>query len=112
VHHKWINYTGCDSLYSTAADESTAYFGGHQRWVKNTFGCDAAGPGALSAPGMAGLSPSTGALTFNPTKARGLGADDMEITGAGLWIASDNQNNANQCGGVFGHAGICFLPDG
>jgi hypothetical protein len=112
VSHSWINYTGCDSLYSTAADESTAYFGGHQRWVKNTFGCDAAGPGALSAPGMAGLSPSTGALTFNPTKARGLGADDMEITGAGLWIASDNQNNANQCGGVFGHAGICFLPYG
>ena len=23
---------GCDSLYSTAADASTAYFGGHERW--------------------------------------------------------------------------------
>jgi len=32
VHHAWINYTGCDSLYSTAADASTAYFGGHERW--------------------------------------------------------------------------------
>ena len=29
VTHTWINYTGCDSLYSTAADASTAYFGGH-----------------------------------------------------------------------------------
>ena len=32
VTHTWINYTGCDSLYSTAADASTAYFGGHERW--------------------------------------------------------------------------------
>jgi hypothetical protein len=59
---------------------------------------------------MVGLSATTGAVTFNPTRARGLGADDMEITSAGLWIASDNQQNASQCGGVFGHAGICFLP--
>jgi hypothetical protein len=110
VSHKWINYTGCDSLYSTAADASTAYFGGHERWSQNPDGCDFAGPGAISAPGMEGLSPSTGLLTFNPTRARGKGADDMEITSAGLWIASDNLNNASQCGGVFGHAGICFLP--
>jgi hypothetical protein len=110
VTHKWINYTGCDSLYSTAADASTAYFGGHERWSQNRNGCDFAGPGAIPAPGMEGLSPSTGLLTFNPTRARGLGADDMEITSAGLWIASDNMNNASQCGGVFQHAGICFLP--
>jgi hypothetical protein len=112
VSHKWINYTGCDSLYSTAADASTAYFGGHERWSQNPSGCDFAGPGAISAPGMEGLSPATGLLTFNPTRARGLGADDMEITSAGLWIASDNLNNASQCGGVFQHAGICFLPYG
>src|SRR5262249_5143757 len=112
VSHLWINYTGCDSMYSTAADESTAYFGGHERWSENASGCDNAGPGAISAPGMEGLSPSTGALTFNPTRARGLGADDMLVTSAGLWIASDNQNNASQCGGVYGHAGICLLPYG
>src|SRR6266851_4308762 len=35
VAHTWINYTGCDSLYSTAADASTAYFGGHERWSEN-----------------------------------------------------------------------------
>jgi hypothetical protein len=110
VSHKWINYTGCDSLYSTAADASTAYFGGHERWSQNPRGCDFAGAGAISAPGMEGLSPSTGLLTFNPTRARGRGADDMLITSAGLWIASDNYNNSNQCGGVSGHAGICFLP--
>lgn len=110
VTHAWINYPGCDSLYSTAADASTAYFGGHERWASNPNGCDFAGPGAISAPGMAGLSPATGALTFNPTRSRGLGADDMLVTSAGLWIASDNDNGSASCGGVAGHAGICLLP--
>jgi hypothetical protein len=112
VKHKWINYTGCDSLYSTAADASTAYFGGHERWSENPNDCDAKGPGAIVAPGMEGLSPATGALTFNPTRGRGLGADDMLITSAGLWIASDNAQNTDMCGGKFHHAGICLLPYG
>jgi hypothetical protein len=59
---------------------------------------------------MEGLSPSTGHLTFNPTRSRGLGADDMLITRAGLWIASDNFQGSSSCGGVSGHAGICLLP--
>jgi hypothetical protein len=110
VLHNWVNYTGCDSLYSAAADASTAYFGGHERWSSNPGDCDAAGPTAIAAPGMEGLSPATGALTFNPTKARGLGADDMLVTSAGLWIASDNLDGGQTCGGVGGHAGLCLLP--
>jgi hypothetical protein len=110
VPHKWINYTGCDSLYSTAADASTAYFGGHERWADNGHGCNVAGPGAIPAQGMVGLSPADGSVIFNPTRARGLGADDMLVTSAGLWIASDNMNNSSQCAGKSGHAGICFLP--
>ena len=110
VLHTWVNYTGCDSLYSAAADASTAYFGGHERWSSNPNDCDQAGSGAIDAPGMEGLSPATGALTFNPTRARGLGADDMLITSAGLWIASDNLDGSAQCAGKSGHAGICFLP--
>jgi hypothetical protein len=35
----------------------------------------------------------------------------MLITSAGLWIASDNFDGSNRCGGVSGHAGICFLPN-
>ena len=110
VSHLWVNYTGCDSLYSTAADASTVYIGGHERWASNPNGCDFAGPGAIAAPGMAGLSPATGALTFNPTRDRGLGADDMLLTSAGLWIASDNFDGTSRCAGVYGFAGICFLP--
>jgi hypothetical protein len=116
LSHLWINYTGCDSLYSVAADTSTVYIGGHERWANNPAGCDFAGPGAISAPGMGGLSPSTGSLTFNPTRDRGQGADDMRVTPAGLWIASDNAFGANACGKTAtgtparGHAGICFLP--
>jgi hypothetical protein len=110
VTHRWINYTGCDSMYTAAADASTAYFGGHERWASNSRGCDFAGPGAVAAPGMVGLSRSTGAVTFNPTRDRGLGADDMLLTSAGLWIASDNVLGTNKCAGVGNLAGICFLP--
>ena len=37
-------------------------------------------------------------------------ADDMMFTSAGLWIASSNRFNADTCGGVPGHRGICLLP--
>ena len=40
---KWINYTGCDSLYSVAADAKGAYFGGHERFSMNQQACDTLG---------------------------------------------------------------------
>ncbi|HEX9064064.1 MAG TPA: hypothetical protein VF843_03090, partial [Streptosporangiaceae bacterium] len=112
---KWINYTGCDSLYSVAADASAVYFAGHERYSDNPDGCDALGPGGIADPGMEGLVPATGQLLLagqqpRYTRARGLGADDMLVTSAGLWIASDNYLGAQSCGGVAGLAGICFLP--
>jgi hypothetical protein len=110
VSHLWINYTGCDSLYAAAADTGTVYVGGHERFASNPNACDAAGSGSVNAPGMVGLSVTDGSVASNPTRARGKGADDMLLTSAGLWIASDNATNSNQCGGSFGHAGICLLP--
>jgi hypothetical protein len=112
VSHRWINYTGCDSMYATAADGSAAYFSGHERWANNSNGCDAAGPGSVSASGMVGLSPTTGSVSLTPKNSRGLGADDMLVTSAGLWIASDNDGGSQTCAGVSGHAGICLLPNG
>ena len=85
----------------------------------NPNACDTLGPGGYNAPGMRRLNPATGTLFVNSagsagyySRARGLGADDMLVTGAGLWIASDNLDGSNTCGGVTGHAGICFLPYG
>jgi hypothetical protein len=117
VSSEWITYTGCYSLFSTAADDSTAYFGGHQKYVYNPDGCKAAGANAIAESGMEGLSPSTG-MTSNPpvySKSPGLGADDMLVTNEGLWIASDNYVDSdgavsNKCGGEAGFAGICLLP--
>ncbi len=116
VTHEWINYTGCDSLYSVAADASAVYIGGHERWADNTNGCNHQGSGALPAPGLGGFSPSNGALITNSSgtaglysRSRGRGADDLLVTGAGLWVASDNFGGGTSCGGTPGFAGICFL---
>jgi hypothetical protein len=117
VLHEWVNYTGCDSLYSVAADDGGAYFGGHERWSENPNGCDFAGPGAVADQGMEGLSPADGSLLLNSggaplyTRTRGKGADDMLVTSGGLWIASDNDASQG-CNNVSTHAGICFLPYG
>jgi hypothetical protein len=117
VAHKWINYTGCDSLYSAAADSRAVYFAGHERYSMNPGACNTLGPGGYNAPGIEGLNPANGALYVNAarsagyySRARGLGADDMLATRAGLWIASDNFEGSDACGGQRGHAGICFLP--
>lgn len=109
---KWINYDGCYSLYSVAADARTAYFAGHELWSQSPDGCKdfRHDPQAILAPGFEGLSPQTGRLTFNPTRSRGLGADDLLLTEAGLWIASDNFRGSQMCGKVNGLSGICFLP--
>jgi hypothetical protein len=113
---KWINYTGCDSLYAVAADANAAYFAGHDRWSQNPDGCDTQGPGAIVASGMEALNRTTGHLLVNAkgtglyTRGRGLGADDMLITKAGLWIGSDNFVGGTMCGGVQNMGGICFLP--
>ena len=117
VLHEWVNYSGCDSLYSAAADANGAYFGGHERYSMNINGCDGLGPNAYNAPGMEGLDPGNGNLYVTPdnsagyySRDRGLGADDMLLTSAGLWIASDNLDGSQMCGGVQNLSGICFLP--
>lgn len=113
VSSQWINYTGCDSYYSIAADRNTVYVSGHERWASNPSGCDEAGPGALVRPGIASLHASTGVPTdWNPTRSLGHGSVDLLLTDEGLWVASDNYTNglAQDCGGQGNHGGICLLP--
>ena len=118
VQPDWVASDGCDSLYSVAADSFAVYVAGHNRWFPNPNACNKQGPGAIPAFGLAGLTPgaSGGALITNTagtaglySRSRGHGADDMLLTSAGLWIASDNFGGAIQCGGVSGFSGICFL---
>jgi hypothetical protein len=110
--HQWINYTGCDSLYSVAADATTVFSGGHQRWVSNANGCDVGGAGSQPQPGLSEVDPASGSYQAGPSRGRGLGANDLVRTAAGLWIGSDNQGNTSACGTAKGgRMGICFLPN-
>jgi hypothetical protein len=114
--HTWIDYTGCDSLYSVAADSSAVYAAGHPRWAENSKGCNVQGPGAVPDAGLQGLFPNTGLAMLNSSGTAGLysmsraNADDMLITSAGLWIGSTDRGHDDHCGGVGFHGGICFLP--
>jgi hypothetical protein len=117
VSDDWINYFGCDSSYSVAADSSTVYVGGHMRWSQNAFGCNHKRSGAVSDPGLQGLDPATGDVEPNSSGApiysmSRANADDMLLTSAGLWIASSNRFGSVKCGDVGAHSGICFLPYG
>lgn len=102
----WVNRTGGDSLYSVAVTGSTIYVGGHQRWMDNPYGKESAGPGAVSRPGIAALSPRTGkALSWNPTKGRGVGTRALVATRSGLLVGSDTEQLARER-----HARIGMFP--
>ena len=116
VSHNWIEYTGCDSYYSVAADDSAVYVAGHPRWADNPNGCNHPGTGAVQDHGLQGLSPATGKVLTTPkgrpqyfmSRANG---DSMLINSAGLWIASTNRYGSNECDGATDHSGICLLPN-
>jgi hypothetical protein len=116
VLHTWLDEDGCDSLHSAAADASTLYVAGHNRWFDNAMACNRGGKGSIPDEGLAGLSYSGKLITNTAgtaglySRGRGEGADDMLVTTAGLWIASDNFDGTDKCGGLHGFAGICFLP--
>ena len=103
----WTNWTGGDSLYSVADTGATVYVGGHQRWMDNPFGRETAGKGAVSRPGIAAISPSTGKATaFNPKREpRGVGARALLATPYGLLVGSDTE----KIGGEW-HARLAMLP--
>jgi hypothetical protein len=93
----WINYTGGDTLHSVAATDVAVYVQGHQRWLDNPYGRDTAGPGAVSRPGIGAINPTTGlALSWNPTKERGVGGKDLYVTSQGLWVGSDTDRIGNE----------------
>ena len=109
VRPAWIDYTGEDSLWSVAITGQAIYVGGHQRWMNNTFGRNAAGAGAIPRPGIAALSPQNGLpLSWNPGRdPRGIGTFALLATSAGLWVGSDT----NYIGpGKYFRAKVAFFP--
>lgn len=106
----WVNPTGCDSLFTVAADDTNVYAGGHQRWMSNFGVCEQENPNSVPRQGIADLSPADGSVTpWDPSRSRGHGADAMLLTSTGLWVGSDNFFASDSCAGVY-HPGICFFP--
>jgi Domain of unknown function (DUF5122) beta-propeller len=102
----WINYTGGDTLHSVAVTDVATYVQGHERWLDNPYGADTAGPGAVSRPGIGAIDPTSGlALSWNPTKDRGVGGKDLYVTSQGLWVGSDTTHIGHEY-----HARIALMP--
>ncbi|WP_245642341.1 hypothetical protein [Nonomuraea candida] len=106
IRPTWVNATGGDSLYAVAVTGAAVYVGGHQRWLDNPQGRDSAGPGAVSRPGIGAIHPRTGkALSWNPTRERGIGVKAFYAHAGGLLVGSDTTRLGREY-----HARIGMFP--
>ncbi|SDL58194.1 hypothetical protein [Nonomuraea jiangxiensis] len=106
IRPTWVNSTGGDSLYAVSATGAAVYVGGHQRWLDNPRGRDSPGPGAVSRPGIGAIHPRTGkALTWNPTRERGIGVKAFSANSSGLLVGSDTTRLGREY-----HARIGMFP--
>ena len=102
----WVNYTGGDTSYAVAITGGVVYVGGHFRWANNPYKGDKAGSGAVPRDGIVALDSANGLpLTWNPGRARGVGAEALLATPAGLWVGHDT----NTIGGETRRR-IAFMP--
>jgi hypothetical protein len=103
----WINYTGGDSVWTTAVTGAAVYVQGHFEWLNNPNGRGSQnGGGAVRRRGIGAIDPSSGkALAWNPDKPAIIGGKAFLTTANGLWVGSDSVLFANES-----HRGIAYVP--
>ncbi len=106
----WTAYTGSDSTWTVEVTDNVIYAGGHQRFQNNPSANNVAGPGSVSREGIAALNPVNGMpYSWNPTRARGVGVQDMLATSDSLYVGSDTELLGHTAGNTY-HPRIAVLP--